>query len=467
MRLHLLAPCLLLTLAACGGKADPADTGGSDGGGAGDDGTGDDGAADGADGGDDGGTDGGPPEGTPIEGQPNGTFLVTFALVPVGDLSLPFQAEVVTVETSAGERTIWMSLRASKDDGATLSDVLVEASGTLADDGSWTLPGVGFVLPADFAPTGSDVEVVVDFLGQTTAADAFCGELDGSIVTFDIDLAGSTFGAVPWEARGPGAPLSCGAPPEPYTPIEACPALSAGLNADFPSGREPRSFEIVLPASPPEGPMPLVFAFHGLGGDIASMLEGAELRAMADDRGAILVVPQGADFGGSPGWDAINADPYNKDIQLFDDLYTCVTAQYDVDLERVYATGMSNGGLLTGALMARRSDRLAAVAPMSGGVITTWPAEAAPLPLLAIWGGETDFAFEQDFHALSTEMIAAAVDRGQYTIGCDHGLGHELRASFWPWTFDFLLAHTRGVSPSPWAGMALPESFPEYCAVVD
>ena len=63
--------------------------------------------------------------------------------------------------------------------------------------------------------------------------------------------------------------------------------------------------------------------------------------------------------------------------------------------------------------------------------------------------------------------MAGSANRGEDTIGCDHGLGHGLRASVWPWTLDFLQAHTRGVSPSPWAGMALPESFPDYCAVVD
>ena len=455
MRLSLCVPAVLLTLIGCGDKSTPSDT---------DENGSEDGSVDGADGGD-AGLPSGPPDGTPIDGQPNGTFLVTFALVPVGDLSLPFQAQVASVETPDGQRLLWISLRASKDDGATLSDVLVEATGPIADDGSWTLPDVGFVLPAAFAPTGSDVEVVVTFLGQSTDQDSFCGELDGSIVTFDIDLSGSTFGAMPWDDRAPGAPISCGAAPEPYTPIETCPTVVAGLNMDFPSGREPRSFELVLPTTPPAEPMPLVFAFHGLGGDIASMLDGAELRALADARGVALVVPQGTDFGGSPGWDAINADPYNKDIQLFDDLYTCVTAQHPIDLDRVYVTGMSNGGLLSGALLARRADRLAAVAPMSGGVITTWPDDAAQVPLLAIWGGEADVAFEQDFNALSTQMIAEAVGRGHFTVGCNHGLGHELRASFWPWTFDFLLAHTRGLSSSPLSGTPLPDSFPAYCSV--
>jgi CMP-2-keto-3-deoxyoctulosonic acid synthetase len=47
---------------------------------------------------------------------------------------------------------------------------------------------------------------------------------------------------------------------------------------------------------------------------------------------------------------------------------------------------------------------------------------------------------------------------------CDHGLGHELRAEFWPWTFDFLLDHPRGIYPSPYAA-GLPDSFPGYCTL--
>lgn len=452
-----------VVLTACGGKADPADEGGSDG---------SDGASDGgADGGDgaDGGADGGDPvePGTPIAGQPNGTFLVTMSLDPVGGLQLPFQAEVATVTLEDGSSRVSLALRASKDNGDTLSDLLGTAYAPLQPDGTWITEPTSFVLPAAFAPTGSDVEVAPVFSGITTSETSFCGEISGSIVTFDIDLAGSTFGGVPWEDRLDGAVASCDGPSEGYTPIAACPTLSVGLNTGFPSAGEDRSFELVLPeAYDPAAVYPLVVAYHGLGGDIASMLDGAELRGYADDRGIILAVPQGLDFGGSPGFDAINADPYNKDIQLFDDMFGCIRDQYAVDSERVYVTGMSNGGLMSGAIFARRSELLAAAAPFSGGVITEWPETAANLPLLVSWGGVDDVAFDQDFNRLSTELIDEALGRGHFVVSCDHGLGHELRADFWPWAMDFLLGHSLSGGELPFAD-GLTDAFPSYCAVVD
>ncbi len=442
---------LLIGVACNGGADDSATTTG-----AGADGT--DGASDGTD-----GTDG--TDGVAIADMPNGTYLVQFSLAPVGGLQVPLQAEAQSLEGPDGERVITLDVKATNEAGD-LSDVLYSVTAPLADDGSWTTEETAFVLPGAFAPTGSDVEVSVTMAADSSSADGFCGTLTGAIVTFDMDLAGSTFGAVPWEARADGGAASCDAGGGGFDPIEACPSVSAGVNTGFGSAELERSFELVVPTQYDDGrPWPVIFVFHGLGGTIGDLLDGASnLRPFADERGALLVVPQGADFGGSPGWDAANPPPRNRDIQLFDDLLTCLGDQYVVDPERVYATGMSNGGLMTGALIAHRSEVIAAAAPMSGGVITDWSTEAAKLPTLITWGGEDDEAYDQDFHALSLDLIAESDARGGFYAACNHGLGHELREEFWPWTLEFLLAHPRGREGSPFAG-GLPDLFPDYCSV--
>jgi len=441
----------LLLAAACSGGDDSAAAAAD-----GTDGTdGTDGASDGTD-----GTDA-----AVIADMPNGTYFVQFSLAPVGGLLVPLQAEAQSLEGPEGDRTLTFDVKATNEAGD-LSDVLYSVTTALADDGSWATDPTSFVLPGAFAPTGSDVEVSVAMAADSSSPDGFCGTLTGSIVTFDMDLEGSTFGAVPWNARDDGGAASCAADGGGYDPIEACPTVSAGVNTAFGSAELDRSFELVVPTQYDDGrPWPVIFVFHGLGGSTGDMLDGSSnLRPFADDRGALLVVPQGADFGGSPGWDAVNAPPRNRDIQLFDDLLTCVGEQYVLDPERVYATGMSNGGLMTGALIAHRSEVLAAAAPMSGGVITDWSTEAAKLPTLITWGGEDDEAYDQDFHALSQELIAETDARGGFYASCNHGLGHELREDFWPWTLEFLLAHPRGREGSPFAG-GLPDLFPDYCSV--
>ena len=165
-----------------------------------------------------------------------------------------------------------------------------------------------------------------------------------------------------------------------FDPIETCPTLAAGRNEGFPSADEARKFELVLPSEyGTDRSWPLVFAYHGLGQNIDQMLDSG-LREMADSFGVILAVPEGLDFGGSPGWDAVNTEAINKDLQLFDDMLTCVTAQYDIDRDRVFVTCMSNRGHMAAAQMAPRSTDIAAAAPISGGVITEWPAEAVAVP---------------------------------------------------------------------------------------
>ena len=55
---------------------------------------------------------------------------------------------------------------------------------------------------------------------------------------------------------------------------------------------------------------------------------------------------------------------------------------FAVDADRVHSTGMSNGGLMTGKLLAQRADVLASATPFSGGVLGDWPDDVTPPPTL-------------------------------------------------------------------------------------
>jgi predicted esterase len=285
-------------------------------------------------------------------------------------------------------------------------------------------------------------------------------------VTFELDLAGSTFGAVPWVDGGPPAPGSCDAGPIDEIPrIATCPTLVAGVNSAFPSGGHDRTFEVVLPASyDPGGSYPLILVYHGFGGSPADMLDASGLRPYADDRDVILIAPQAEEEGGSPIWDAFSPPETNLDAVLFDDLVTCARASFAVDPDRIHVTGMSNGGLMTGSLMATRSEVIASAAPMSGGVGIEGTDTGYAMPALVIWGGASDVAFDQDFNLLANEMIDRFVANDQFVVGCDHGLGHTLDPSFWPWVTEFLLDHPRDLTSEPYAA-ALPGDFPPYCSI--
>jgi poly(3-hydroxybutyrate) depolymerase len=118
---------------------------------------------------------------------------------------------------------------------------------------------------------------------------------------------------------------------------------------------------------------PLVLAFHGGGGTALGMERASALSAASDRRGFLVAYPQGLrqDHGqGQPGWDASGpSDPFADGID--DGLYVSqmlsgIQASYCVNPQRIWATGISNGGSMVGYLACVLADRIAAFAPVEG-----------------------------------------------------------------------------------------------------
>lgn len=398
-------------------------------------------------------------EGTPSERA--GLYELAISVTPFGGLLVRFQAEIEAEVGDEGEVLTRFSLRAA--DGDTVSDVLArDRNIAVGEDGTFSVSLDSFTLPGDFAPLGSDIDLYATLDARFTD-DGFCGDASGEIESFGVDLGASTVGARRWEDRDDGALVaSCDGPPPELPRIEDCPALAAGRNDLFPSGGLDRSFELVLPPEDAVGPHPVLFAWHGFGGDAASFLSPG-LEDAAASQGMILIVPEGLDRGGVPGFDVVSPPATNTDLALFDDVLTCVSEQFDVDPERVHTTGMSNGGLMSGYLLATRAERLASVAPLSGGITVDATPAAFP-PTLLVWGGPTDEAYDQDFHALAGDAITTLRAADTFVVACEHTDGHALSSGWWAWVVDFLAAHPRDAPAPAWAG-GLPESVPDWCVI--
>ena len=67
---------------------------------------------------------------------------------------------------------------------------------------------------------------------------------------------------------------------------------------------------------------------------------------------------------------------------LLDDLATVV----NVDPKRVYATGMSNGGMMCYRLAAELSDRIAAIVPVAGTMAIDEAKPKRPVPVMHFHG---------------------------------------------------------------------------------
>ena len=403
----------------------------------------------------------------PGTGLPDGDYLMGIALAPVGDLLVPFQASLTSEVSDDGSALFTdMTFRVADAD-FNLSDVLTTAQDiTISEWGTFEVPIV-ITVPGEFSPTLSPVDITSTLNGTIVDENFFCGDVTGKIDTFDVDLEGSTFGSVPWEQRADGPAASCDDDRNAtIARIDAsdCPTLVAGSNTSFPSGDNSRSLEVRLPDNyNSETSWPLVFGWHGFSSTADDFLSD-DLVAAANNHDAILIAPQGLDNGGQTSLDPFSDERRNLDLAFFDDILTCATASFNIDQSKIFTTGMSNGGLLSGLLLARRASVLAAAAPLSGGIGVAFAEDHKPIPSLVVWGGETDEAYEQDFHLLAEAMIEKLTDRDHFLITCNHELGHEIPEGGWQWVFDFLMAHSTESTDSVFAA-GITETFPDYCAI--
>ena len=153
---------------------------------------------------------------------------------------------------------------------------------------------------------------------------------------------------------------------------------------------EPRSYRLYAPRARLAKPA-ILLVLHGLKGSAAEIEARTRYSfdRLADRDGFIVVYPDAIDRqwrSGHPG-EAVTSD----DVGFLSSLIDSLARVYDVDPKRVYVTGFSNGASMAYRLACERPDRIAAIAPVSGGLAEgLMPACAArshrPIPLLAIHG---------------------------------------------------------------------------------
>lgn len=155
------------------------------------------------------------------------------------------------------------------------------------------------------------------------------------------------------------------------------------------SGGRTRTYHVHLPASTPQDRRyPVVLNFHGLGSnpELQQCLSG--LSSIADREAFILVSPLG--LGEVPGWKALlNEERDVEDVQFIADLIQVLFAEYRIDVDRIYATGFSNGAMMASRAACRLGVRIAAIAPVAG-VYDPGAGCTRAMPVLAVHGTADD-----------------------------------------------------------------------------
>jgi len=117
--------------------------------------------------------------------------------------------------------------------------------------------------------------------------------------------------------------------------------------------------------------LPLVIVLHGGYGNAINISNTTGMSTEADRRGFIVVYPNGT--GAIPTWHAVHccgSALFNNidDVGFIRSLIQSLTATLAIDGHRIYATGLSNGAMLSYRLGAELSDVLAAIAPVAGTI---------------------------------------------------------------------------------------------------
>jgi polyhydroxybutyrate depolymerase len=135
-----------------------------------------------------------------------------------------------------------------------------------------------------------------------------------------------------------------------------------------------REYAIYIPASYDQSQaVPLLFNFHGGGGNIVDYMSSVDMRPIADTANFILVYPQAVPDpgnGGATSW-MHKAPTTFDDVPFVEAMIDVIAAEYMIDDNRVYVCGYSLGGEFTYELACSLNNRIAA----AGAVARTMQGE--------------------------------------------------------------------------------------------
>ncbi|HIG99102.1 MAG TPA: prolyl oligopeptidase family serine peptidase [Thermoplasmata archaeon] len=134
-----------------------------------------------------------------------------------------------------------------------------------------------------------------------------------------------------------------------------------------------RTYRIHIPPDLPENSTPsLLFVLHGGGGTGEGMERSLTLggfNVLSEEQNIVVVYPDGIEKNWNDGRKNVS-DPAHEqqidDVGFFSVLIENLTQEFHIDPHRIFATGISNGAMMSYRLAIELPEKFAAIAPVAG-----------------------------------------------------------------------------------------------------
>ena len=200
----------------------------------------------------------------------------------------------------------------------------------------------------------------------------------------------------------------------------------------------PKSLDALKPAA-------LVIAMHGGGGRAEGMDRITGLSDVADKQGFLLVYPNGTGEVSSERlltWNSGNCcgsamNEHVDDIDFLRAMVRQLRENWKIDPHRIFATGISNGGMMAYRMACEMSDVVAGVAPVAAAMNVHPCKPVRPVSVIAFHGtADLHVLYEGgtpvrqvDRHPRTDMSVADAVEFWMGQDGCPHDPQRQTKGS--------------------------------------
>jgi polyhydroxybutyrate depolymerase len=156
------------------------------------------------------------------------------------------------------------------------------------------------------------------------------------------------------------------------------------------SGNIQRTYRLYVPKNyDPLKSSALIIDMHGYSSNAIQEQAYSNFMPIADTANFFVVYPNGTVYNGMQFWNAGLSPGLVNDVAFISDLIEHIRSQFSIDANRVYACGMSNGGFMSHTLACALSNKIAAIASVTGSMFTTQYSTCVPnrvVPVMQIHG---------------------------------------------------------------------------------